>query len=199
VIFDVGANFGHYSITLADALARNCIVHAFEPFPPNIARLKANIALNMLEKTIAIHEVGLSDSVGIGVMTTRIDNSGAATLAETGKTGGSQVAVTTLDDFCFDHNIDRIDFIKIDIEGYEERLLAGGVDTFRRHQPLVMIELDPPKLLRAGSSVEKLVTQLHQFGYALYVADSKSLVPLQVLPIGENILNAFGISEEVRH
>lgn len=191
MIFDVGANFGHYAITLAGALNRNCTVHAFEPFPPNLERLRTNIALNQMEQTIEVHAVGLSDSNGTGLMTTRIDNSGAATLAQTGKDDGHHVMLTTLDAFCLEHRIERLDFMKIDIEGYEEKLLAGGADTFRKHRPLILIELDPPKLLRAGSSVEKLAAQLHHFGYTLHVANRKSLIPLQALPKGDNILNAF--------
>src|SRR5262245_1187917 len=40
IMMDIGANFGHYSITLAEAASRNCVVHAFEPFPQNAARLR---------------------------------------------------------------------------------------------------------------------------------------------------------------
>ena len=193
VVFDIGANFGHYSITLGDAINRQCSVHAFEPFPENLARLRKNIALNNMAATIHVHPVGLSDAVGIGVMTTRMDNSGSATLARTGVEDGFEVQLTTLDAFCLAEQIDRVDFMKIDVEGFETKLLDGAVDTIDRHHPTILIELDPPKLTRAGSSVEILASTLRSFGYTLYVANRKRLVPLESLPQGQDILNAFCI------
>lgn len=190
VIFDVGANFGHYAITLADALQRDCKVYAFEPFPPNLERLRTNVRLNALENTIQVHAIGLADSVGSGHMTTRADNSGAATLAG-GANGGFRVELTTLDSFCAQHRIEKLDFIKIDIEGYEEKLFLGGVRTIRRFAPLILIELDPPKLMRAGSSVDRVVAQLNDFEYELRVAQRDHLVPLGVLPRGQDYINVF--------
>ena len=191
VILDVGANFGHYSITLADALHKDCSVLAFEPFPPNLERLRTNIRMNSLEDIIQIHAIGLSDSVGSGYMTTRADNSGAATLAASGGAEGYHVALTTLDFFYAHHRIEKLDFMKIDIEGYEEKLLIGGKETIRRFSPLILIELDPPKLIRAGSSVDRVAAQLNDFGYKLYVARRKRLLPLRNLPHGQDLINAF--------
>src|SRR5687767_8104684 len=62
MIFDVGANFGHYAITLAGATGRDCVVHAFEPFPPNTERLRTNVGLNRLDRIVHIHPMALSDS-----------------------------------------------------------------------------------------------------------------------------------------
>lgn len=191
VMFDVGANFGHYSITLADALQRNCQVHAFEPFPPNLQRLRVNIKLNGLDSVIQVHPIGFSDSAGSGSMTVRSDNSGAATLARTGSVEGVTVELTTLDEFCTRQHVDKVDFIKIDVEGYEEKLLIGGSKTIRKFLPLIFIELDPPKLERAGSSVERVVGRLREFGYEMFVSCRKELVPLQKLPRGQDILNAI--------
>lgn len=191
VIFDVGANFGHYAITLADALHRDCSVHAFEPFPPNFERLRTNIRMNTLEHIIQVHAKGLSDLVGSGYMTTRADNSGAATLAVSVGADGYHVALTTLDSFCAQYRIEKLDFVKIDVEGYEERLLLGGKETISRFSPLILIELDPPKLIRAGSSVGRVVAQLNDFGYELCVAHRKRLVPLRNLPRGQDLINAF--------
>jgi len=191
VIFDIGANFGHYSITLADALQRNCRVHAFEPFPQNLQRLCANIDLNGLDHVIQVHPIGLSDASGSGSMTVRPDNSGAATLAKTGSVDGVTVDLTTLDEFCTRRQIEKVDFIKIDVEGYEEKILIGGSETIRKFLPLMFIELDPPKLERAGSSVERVVGQLRKFGYGLFVSSRKHLVPLREIPRGANILNVI--------
>lgn len=197
VIFDVGANFGHYAVTLADAAQRKCEVHAFEPFPPNTKRLRTNIRLNGMENIIQVHPVGLSDAVGVGKMMTRADNSGAATLAvtEEGAVAAQGIALTTMDAFCEEHRLAKLDFVKIDVEGFEERLLAGATASLRRWTPLVLIEFDPPKLIRAGSSVDHLAAQFHELGYSLWVADRDRLVPLKELPRGQDYINVFCVPE----
>jgi FkbM family methyltransferase len=188
-IFDVGANFGHYAITLAGATGRTCVVHAFEPFPPNTERLRTNVGLNHLDQIVHIHQMALSDSITSRTMTTRADNSGAAHLNEDGE--GCLVEVTTLDSFCVEQGIARLDFMKIDVEGQEEKLLRGGGETIRKFGPVIQIELDPPKLLRAGSSVDRLVSLLADLRYDLLVPERTKLVPLRELPRGPDYINVF--------
>lgn len=188
-IFDVGANFGHYAITLAGATGRNCVVHAFEPFPPNTERLRTNVGLNHLDQIVHIHPMALSDSITSRTMTTRADNSGAAHLNENGE--GCPVKVTTLDSFCVEQGIARLDFMKIDVEGQEEHMLRGGAETIRKFEPVIQIELDPPKLLRAGSSVDRLVSLLADLRYDLLVPERTTLVPLRDLPRGPDYINVF--------
>lgn len=197
VLFDIGANFGHYSITLADAVGRACVVHAFEPFPKNTERLRTNIRLNGLDQIVHVHQIGLSDAPGIGKMMIRSDNSGSATLAVTDGSAiaATDIRLTTLDTFCEQEQIGKVDFIKADVEGYEERLILGGTKTIERDAPLMLIEFDPPKLSRAGSSVDRLATQLRRLRYKLCVAERKQLVPLRDLPTGWDILNVFCIPE----
>ncbi len=193
VILDIGANFGHYSITLADRLHRSCEIHAFEPFPRNADRLRTNIRLNGLEQVIRVHQIGLSDSEGIGAMMVRADNSGAATLAvgEGAAIAATDIRLTTLDAFCELKQLGRISFIKADVEGFEERLIVGGAKTIARDEPVILLEFDPPKLLRAGSSVQRLAERLQHHNYSLLAAHRDKLVPLMELPKGEDLLNVF--------
>jgi FkbM family methyltransferase len=188
VIFDVGANFGYYSIVLSSSLQKECSVHAFEPNPPTAERLQKNIDLNNLNDVITIHRVGLSDTGGKGRMIERPDNSGAATI-DTSEDEGNAV-LTTLDSFCDTNLIDRIDFIKIDIEGFEERMLLGGRESLKRLKPVILIELNPPTLARENSSVERIAELLGEMGYRLYASERRKLVPMTQLPQGDEIVNA---------
>jgi hypothetical protein len=133
-------------------------------------------------------------------MNTRPDNSGAATLAQTSteEVGRHLTAVTTLDSFCTQHQISKLDFVKIDVEGYEERLLLGGRQTIGSFGPAILIEFDPPKLQRAGSSVDRLAALLRSFGYELWVPDRKRLVPLIAMPKGSDLINVFCLREKHR-
>ncbi|MDF0645816.1 MAG: FkbM family methyltransferase [Nitrospira sp.] len=200
VLFDVGANFGHYAITLADALGRACEVHAFEPFPANAERLRTNIRLNGLERIIHVHPLGLADAAGIGKMMIRADNSGAATLAVTDEASvaAHNIELTTLDEFCERKAIAKIDFIKVDVEGFEERMILGSRKMIQRSAPTMLIEFDPPKLVRAGSSVDRLAVLLRQLGYGLWVADRDRLVPLKELLRGGDYINVFCLPDSGR-
>lgn len=189
VIFDVGANCGYYSITLAHELKGNCEVHAFEPNPPTYERFLKNIELNNLT-SIKVHKLGLSDAKGTGDMIERADNSGAAAV-NLSESGAGNIALTTLDDFCSDQKISGIDFIKVDIEGFEERFLLGGKESLLQFKPVLLVEFNPSTLIRDNSSVEKLKAILEGYGYSLFVSNKKTLIPLQELPSGNQIVNVF--------
>lgn len=193
IIFDVGANFGYYSIILSSALHKQCSVHAFEPNPPTSVRLLRNIELNNLADVITIHRIGLSDAEGTGRMIERPDNSGAATIDTTQQEGNA--ILTTLDSFCKMHGIYRINFMKIDIEGFEERLLLGGTESLKRLKPTIFIELNPPTLARENSSVERVADLLRHSGYKLYASQRRKLLPMRRLPQGDEIVNAFCFPE----
>ena len=190
VLFDIGANIGYYAVTLTAALGNECRVYAFEPFPPTYERLVTHITLNSFTETISAHRLALSDRERVAHMRIRVgSNSGSARL----DTSGEEIPTTTLDTFCSLHHVDRLDFIKIDAEGHEEFILAGGVQTIRRHRPLILLEFDPPLLEAAGSSVERVASLLRSHGYSLHTARRDVLVPMETLPAGRVVVNAFAL------
>src|SRR5262245_33333120 len=188
VLFDIGANIGYYAITLAAALGNECRVYAFEPFPPTYELLLTNISLNGLTENISAHRLALSDRERVAHMRIRVgSNSGSARL----DTAGERMTTTTLDIFCSMHRLDRLDFVKIDAEGHEEFILTGGAQTIRQHRPLILLELDPPLLNAAGSSVERVVALLQSLGYSLHTVRRDVLAPMETLPVGRVVVNAF--------
>jgi FkbM family methyltransferase len=190
VLFDIGANIGYYAITLAATLGNESRVHAFEPFPPSYERLLTNIALNNLTETVGAHRMALSDRERVAYMRIRVgNNSGSARL----DADGESIPTSTLDIFCSMHHIHRLDFVKIDAEGHEEFVLTGGAQTIRRYRPLILLELDPPLLNDSGSSVERVVSLLRSHGYSLHTARRNVLVPMETLPAGRVVVNAFGV------
>jgi FkbM family methyltransferase len=186
VVFDVGANFGYYSICVFE----NCRVFAFEPYPRTRARLQGNVDLNDCPQ-ISIVPQGLSDSNITTRMAVRDDNSGSARIA--GNPDGVEVFVCTMDSFCSARGIRTVDFIKVDVEGHEESVLRGGEETIRASRPAMMIELDPAQLRRSGSRVEDLIETLRGFGYKLMTAKRHELVPLNGIPTDGDVINAFCI------
>ena len=78
------------------------------------------------------------------------------------------VPVTTLDTLVAALGLVRVDFIKADIEGFEPALIAGAVETLRRHRPALLLEMDTSLLRRAGGSLEGFWAELMGLGYLPY-------------------------------
>jgi len=192
VICDIGANFGYYSLALAEFLKRDCRVLAFEPSPETRARLERNIALNQLRDTVTVIPCALSDAPGSARMTSRKGNSGATYIRNDGET---EVEVVTLDDVCARHRLSRLDFVKIDVEGFELKVLKGGERCLRAFRPILLVELMAEQLERAGTSPAEVATLLRDCGYALYVPRRKRLLPLMELPSGPQLMNVLCLPE----
>lgn len=188
VICDVGANFGYYSISLAAFLNPNGRVFAFEPHPKTRIHLERNIALNQLGGMITAVPYALSDALGFAFMANRKGNTGAAHVSQGGDT---KIELTTLDSFCAEHQLSRLDFMKIDVEGFEARVLRGAERSLRTFHPILLIELMPEQLERAGSTAAEVASLLRDYGYELYVSNRKHLELLAELPIGSQLINVF--------
>ncbi|HEX5284654.1 MAG TPA: FkbM family methyltransferase [Bryocella sp.] len=188
VFFDVGSNFGYYSLTIGQYLAGHGYVFAFEPHPANRARLERNIALNHLQESITVVPDALSDSAGTAHMTKRPDNTGAAHIADQGDT---EIEVSTLDTRVDELRLARLDFVKIDVEGFEAHVLRGGERSLKRFRPNMLIELLPEQLERAGSTTRMVYSLLQDYRYELYTADRDRIVPLKTWPTGSELINAF--------
>jgi FkbM family methyltransferase len=189
VFFDIGANIGYYSLTLANGLQKRCQVHAFEPTPATYERLRRHIEWNGMAQAIEAHQLALSDTSGTANLIQRADNSGASRLGVDAQ--GVAVPVTTLDRFCDERGINRLDAIKIDVEGYEARVLRGGQSTISRLKPALIVEFWTTGLARADATVDELADLLRSFGYKLYKPVRDRLIPITVPPCTDIPENVF--------
>jgi FkbM family methyltransferase len=123
VFVDVGANVGAYSLWVGPIIGPSGRIVAIEPQPSVLARLRANFALNP-EFNAQIFPCGAGDSNGVMTLSVGSDNEGGASLATVG--GGAdqvEIAVRPLLNMIEETRLERIDALKIDIEGYEDRAL----------------------------------------------------------------------------
>ncbi len=166
VILDVGANFGFYTVCLAKELGPLSKVHAFEPNRQTFGRLNRHVQINRLPN-VHTYPIGLSDRRGALAIRSEAHNTGGAYLVQpNGPVGAQQLAaVTTLDLFVKERRLDRIDFVKVDIEGHEYRFLKGARETLMRFLPAMMMELSPCHLSRAGHSIQDVMDELAAIGY----------------------------------
>lgn len=126
VALDVGAHLGFWSRHLAKEFK---IVHSFEPSKNYISLLKLNAP------DVIIHDFALGEKEGLGELFLPNVNSGAAFIAHNAS-GHKKINIKTLDSL----NIENIDFIKLDCEGYEYPVILGGTNTITRCRPVMCLE-----------------------------------------------------------
>jgi FkbM family methyltransferase len=167
VVFDVGANLGFYTSLFARLVGPAGRVHAFEPDPLSfglLARRTAKLA------NVESHQTAVGDHTGHITLychrSNRADNRVHPSLGdETAE--AVEVPLITLDDYCAAHRIDRVDAVKIDVQGVEVAVLTGFEDTLARAQPRwLLIEFSPGHLRAAGSSPEAFWAILEALGFA---------------------------------
>jgi FkbM family methyltransferase len=124
VVIDCGANVGLFSIFCNTKGIKK--VYAFEPVQENLDILKRTVELNNPEKNIVIVNKGLSNVND----TVKISISGVAF---------EFIEVVKLDDFIEENNIQKVDFIKADIEGAERLMLEGAKRTLKKFKPKLAI------------------------------------------------------------
>jgi len=175
VCIDVGANIGSYSIGMVGLGAAK--VFALEP-GPYFNRLRENIILNKLEERIEAFQIGITEIESEFGWTEDLNNLGNAHLisksvkinTESTSTNlsGPVVAVdcVQLDKFVSDHIRTKIDLIKIDVELMELEVLKSGIETLRKHRPILIVETssDSSKM-RGRDTVAELFQFLNLEGY----------------------------------
>ena len=131
VLIDAGSNMGVFA--LLSAKYHGCKVHAFEPGTEGLTYLKKNIELNNLSNLIKIYPLGLSNSNNTVNFQINSNALGASTIMpdmmQATKTNGIRDEVihcVSLDSWVKENNIQKIDFIKADIEGAERLMLQGA-------------------------------------------------------------------------
>lgn len=147
VVFDVGAHDGETAMRLR-GLFPMARIHCFEPFPDSCALLER--ATHGDPRT-TIHRLGLSDARGTAMMNLnastatnsllrtdpRASETWGAGLVDT--VGAIEITTTTLDDFCEECGIERIDLLKIDTQGSEYAVLAGASRLLSRQAVAVLV------------------------------------------------------------
>jgi len=153
VIIDGGANAGFFTIPVANRIrGRNQHIISFEPQLTLFRALSGSLALNDID-FCDLQQAGLGDAPGVA-MVPDIDygtpqDFGTVQISATGS--GTPVNVKTIDSL----GLDRLDFIKLDVEGYECAALAGGIGMIQQHRPYIWVEFfisgkDPIKAILAG-------------------------------------------------
>jgi FkbM family methyltransferase len=162
VFWDAGAHFGYYTLLAAKAGAR---VHAFEPHGANRAFLEAHVRWNRFADRVTVHACALGESDGrIGFGAGR--GSGSRKLGA----GPRTVAVRSVDSLVGAGACEPPDWLKIDVQGSEERVLAGGEGVLRGACCAVACATHGPDLH------ERCVARLEALGYTVLSGTARRVI-----------------------
>ena len=129
-ILDIGANIGNHTVywAMQDKIKK---VYSFEPLKETFKMLEKNIEINDLEEKVVLFNIGLSDEeTSAKISHFNKTNIGGTSIE---KTADGSLVVNKLDNIKI--NEDRIDFVKIDVEGHEIKVLNGAKETFLKYKP----------------------------------------------------------------
>ncbi len=160
---DVGASFGIFSMAMANAVGPQGSVWAFEPTPGTAEFLEATLALNQASQ-VNLTRAAVSEQPGTVQFVTN-PSSEVNAVAKPGQAGDTVLTVpsVTLDQAAADFGWRDVDFVKLDVEGHELQVIAGGRSFFTQAAPLVMFEI------RAGEGVDlRPLAPFQAMGYAFY-------------------------------
>ncbi len=187
IVIDIGANIGAFSLKLA----RKCLdknqkytIYAFEPNKVIFSLLKNNLSINkLISKDIFPFQIPLGDKNKKVNFLNKQKNSGGSKVLKNKKDielniETVQLQQTSLDYFVDKNQIDHVDIIKIDVEGYEPIVLDGCIKTIKKFKPLLYIEITPLWFKNIGRSSVELLNLLKTMGYEIFLDDNNILKPI---------------------
>lgn len=177
MVFDIGSNIGILSAIYSRLTGNNGKVYSFEPVNETFLRLKENLALNRCDNVMPI-KIALSDNSGSSEMQIFDESlSGLNSLAKlkypTYNSNNVTVKTETLDNICAQLGITDIDFLKIDVEGFEKEVLVGASALLKNNQiKFIQFEISDVPLSSSGKTPEEVVNVLKKYNYLIFSFDA---------------------------
>jgi FkbM family methyltransferase len=171
-IIIAGAHMGYILLEVAPNLRSNAKVFTFEPIDYLFNRSLENIGLNKLNNKIIIFNKALSDVSGRVFICE--DNIRSFITNNSNNENGKkikEIQAINLIDLQKEQSIDKIDFIFLDIEGYEFKVLSGAEAILREQRPDIIFEVSPKVLKNTKFDENEIYDFLKQFSYSLYLID----------------------------
>ena len=173
VIIDLGANIGYYALMEANIVGNDGYVYALEPSPSNVDMLRKNISLNNYDGIVEVFQMGASNKTGKEKFYTS-EMSNLGTFSPTRYYGKSSMTkssptisakTTNIPDFVVDKK--QIDFIRMDIEGYEVEVFEGMMPLLedKNFSPKILFETHRPKYDDTHHSMRKTLIKMFKYGY----------------------------------
>jgi FkbM family methyltransferase len=206
VVFDCGANNGSYTKMALDVLnsqTKSIDIFLFEPSQICFERLNKEFSKY---KNIHLIQLAVSNTSGFAELYSAWEGSSGASLArgviyaqgnESVNSKVEQIKITRLDDFCTENNIDKIDFLKLDIEGYEMLALEGANEILNgRKVSYIQIEIGSASLATKCMLFD--IWKLLSDSYSFYIVLKHGLAPISYKPDLECFFGATNFLLELK-
>lgn len=175
---DIGANIGIHTIAMAKHASLGQVL-AFEPHPQTVERLRGNLALNGAGNVEVVQAALLDREGPVSLFDSNDSNRAMATLHGYADWSSTEVVGTTLDNVLRSRQVQKVDVVKIDVEGFEPAVLAGGKEMLARDQPALIFEYMDWAWKNSGYSFDDAVQMLRELGYArFFIIGTRGLDPL---------------------
>ncbi len=188
VVVDVGACLGDHTVSYSEMVGPDGCVHAFEPNPAACECLTHNMQSRL---NVIVHIYALGAKTGWGEILKHNEKSEAYNLGATqiAMRNSGDVLISTLDRES--DKWSRLDFIKIDAEGFEPDIIRGGIETIKRFHPVILVEVNRPILKKRGKKPSDILGPLIDLGYSVQPSEphiSMDSDTLDVLCLPKNIV-----------
>jgi FkbM family methyltransferase len=179
--FDIGGHFGQYTVAAGRKVGAEGSVHVFEPGAVQDRYLRRNIEINSLTN-VTVANVALSDQPGeLALHTPSFGDIGKSQLVDPEQDAAAvRVPVTTLDEYCAQNGITRIDVVKVDVEGAEFGVFKGAARVMLEFPPRAIFYESVDSLCEAfNHTPEEMHTHLEAAGYTI-----NSVIDGKLAPVG---------------
>ena len=183
VVFDIGAHHGLYSVLAAKRVGEKGWVRSFEPSPRERKYLKQNLRINHCHN-VRVESFALGSSAGRAELFL-VEGTGDCchSLRQPSVATTSRkvpVEMQTLDEYLQREKIEKVDFIKLDVEGGEMEVLRGATRLLQSaERPVILVEVEDIRTAPWGYRAEMIIRHLENLGYRWQgLTDNGSLVPV---------------------
>ena len=173
IFVDCGANFGLWTLIASQYVKKLGGVHSYEPNPEMYNRLEKNIAFNGLQERCNSYKLGLSSKSTSAYL--NLDENYHQMGSMHTKSSGNQIAIDLV---TFDSvKLNRINGMKIDVEGHELDVIKGAIQTLKIHKPWLVVELNNSFNNIRSISQWDVFQALTEIGYVTHFVTSEQLDP----------------------
>ena len=143
IVFDIGAHVGFYTLLASALVGPAGKVFAFEPLSQNVSYLKEHLRINKVENVV-IHEAAVFDRTG----TAPFDLRHISSQGRISSQGDQVIDTVSLDELIANGEIPNPDYIKIDVEGTELKVLLGAEEILSKAYPTILLDTHSPETNR---------------------------------------------------
>lgn len=163
---DIGSNIGYYALLESKKVGQSGNVWAIEPSPENFSTLVDNIKLQN-NKNVKAFNFAIGDKNGEIEFIINKKSNWSKIKEENDPVGLGdkiiKVPLKTLDSFSEESKFEKIDLLRMDVEGYENKIIFGGLKFLKKFRPIIMIEIH--KMIMGKNETKKMLEKLKEINY----------------------------------